>query len=194
MSAGNPTQELFDLWRKSLEEGTQAWLRAMGQAGAPPPTPPPFDFTQFWRPLLTQGMEIWQKAATQGKVSPEFMQQWKGFMDQWIETWSQVLGRVMATEEFAQTLGRYLDQWLSAQAPLRKGLEQYNEMALRTLGLPARGQVVSLASQLVGLEERVERLEDRLDELKGLLKDTLRAVMDHEEAARRRAAPLREGA
>ncbi len=192
MSTANPTQELFDLWRKSLEEGTQAWLKAMGQAGMPRETPPIPDFTQFWRPLLTQGMEVWQKAATQGKVSPEFMQQWKSFMDQWIETWSKALGQAMATEGFAQALSRYLDQWLSVQGPLKKGLEQYNDAALRALGLPSRGQVVGVASQLVALEERIEQLEDRLGELRGLVRETLKAVVDHEDAAQRRAVRPKE--
>jgi polyhydroxyalkanoic acid synthase PhaR subunit len=188
MSTANPAQEAFDLWRKSLEEGTQAWLRAMGQAGAPTAAPPPaFDFSQFWRPLLTQGMEAWQKAAAQGSLSPEFMQQWKTVFDQSIEAWSKALGQAMATEGFAQALGRYLDQTLAAQAPLKKAFEQYTDMALRTLGLPSRGQVVSLASQVVGLEERIEGLEDRLDELKGLLREAMRALADHEAAAERRA-------
>jgi hypothetical protein len=191
MTTANPTQELFDLWRRSLEEGTQAWLKAMGPSAAPaapPQAPPGFDFTQFWRPLMTQGMDVWQQAAAQGKINPEFMQQWKQFMDHWIETWSQVMGQAMASEGFAQGLGRYLDQYLAVQGPLKKGLEQYNDAALRTLGLPSRGQVVGIASQVVGLEERIEKLEDRLDELKELLVSALKAATDHE-AAPRRAAP-----
>ncbi len=187
MSPSNPTQDAFELWRKSLEEGTQAWLRALGQA-TPPPTPPPFDFSQFWRPILTQGMEIWQRAAAQqGAVSPEFAQQWKSFLDQWIEAWSKALGQAMATEGFAQALGRYLDQTLAAQAPLKKGLEQYTDAALRTLGLPSRAQVVSLASQVVGLEERIEGLEDRLDALRTLLEGVAQAVSGEGADAPRRA-------
>jgi hypothetical protein len=168
MTTPNSTQELFDLWRRSLEEGTQAWMKAMSP-GAAPQVPPTLDFTQFWRPLMTQGMDVWQQAAAQGRISPDFMQQWKQFMDHWIETWSQAMGQAMASEGFAQALGRYLDQYLAMQAPLKKGLEQYNDAALRTLGLPSRGQVVGIASQVVGLEERIEKLEDRLDELKGLI-------------------------
>ncbi|HEV8306212.1 MAG TPA: hypothetical protein VGW35_00985 [Methylomirabilota bacterium] len=193
MSTVNPAQEMFDLWRRSLEEGTQAWVRAMGQMSVPA-SAPAFDFTQLWRPVFDQGMESWQKAAAQGQLSPEFMQQWKSFMDQWIEAWSNALGRAMGTEGFAQALGRYLDQWLSIQAPFKKGLEQYNDTALKTLGLPSRGQVVGVASQLVALEERIEKVEDRLEELTALLRQTLRAVVDHEEAARQRAAQPKEGA
>ena len=169
MSTQNPAQDAFEIWKKALDEGTQAWVRAMGQASAPQAPPSAPDFSQFWRPILGQGMEIWQKAAAQGGVSPEFAQQWKAFLDQWIEAWSKALGQAMGTEGFAQALGRYLDQTLAAQGPMRKGMEQYTDQALRTLGLPSRSQVVALASQLVSLEERIEGLEDRLDEIRGLL-------------------------
>jgi poly(hydroxyalkanoate) synthase III subunit E len=165
----NPVQDALDIWKKALEDGTQAWVRGLGQMqGAQAPAGAP-DFSQFWRPILGQGMDMWQKAAAQGGVSPEFAQQWKTFLDQWIEVWSKVLGQAMGTEAFAQGLGRYLDQTLSAQAPLKKGMEQYTDQALRTLGLPSRAQVVGVASQLVALEERIEGLEDRLDELRRLL-------------------------
>ena len=117
-------------------------------------------------------MEIWQKAAAQGGVSPDFAQQWKSFMDQWIDVWSKALGQAMGTEGFAQALGRYLDQTLAAQGPLKKGMEQYTDQAVRTLGLPSRSQVVGIASQLVALEERIEGLEDRLDEIRRLLGPT----------------------
>jgi hypothetical protein len=139
-------------------------------------------------------MEIWQKAAAQGGVSPEFAQQWKMFMDQWIDVWSKTLGQAMATEGFAQALGRYLDQTLAAQAPLRKGMEQYTDQALRTLGFPSRSQVVSLASQLVALEERMEGLEDRLDEIRRLLGQTTRASAKPGRAQGRRASGIRRGA
>jgi hypothetical protein len=121
------------------------------------------------------------------------MQQWKAFMDQWIEVWSQALGQAMATEGFAQALGRYLDQFLTVSGPVKKTMDQYNDAALKTLGLPSRGQVVGVAAQVVGLEERIERVEDRLDELKGLLEKTLRAVQEHEDAAQRRAPRPKEG-
>jgi hypothetical protein len=168
MTTANPVQDAFELWKKALEDGTQAWVRAMGQT-APPQAPSAPDFSQFWRPILSQGMDIWQKAAAQGGVSPEFAQQWKAFLDQWIDAWSKALGQAMGTEAFAQALGRYLDQTLAAQGPLKKGMEQYTDQALRTLGLPSRAQVVGLASQLVSLEERIEGLEDRLDEIRRLL-------------------------
>ena len=141
----------------------------LGQTAAPQAAPAPPDLSQFWRPILGQGMDLWQKAAAQGGVSPEFAQQWKTFLDQWIDAWSKALGQAMATEGFAQALGRYLDQTLAAQGPLRRGMEQHTDQAVRTLGLPSRSQVVGLASQLVSLEERIEGLEDRLDEIKSLL-------------------------
>jgi hypothetical protein len=63
---------------------------------------------------------------------------------------------------------------LAAQAPWKQALQQHTALALRTLGLPSRSQVVSVAGQLVALEERIEGLEDRLDELKGLISQTPR--------------------
>ena len=176
MTAQNPVQDAFEIWKKALEDGTQAWVRALGQSASPHPPPGAPDFSQFWRPILGQGMDIWQKAAAQGGVSPEFAQQWKAFLDQWIDVWSKALGQAMATEGFAQALGRYLDQTLAAQGPLRKGMEQYTDQALRTLGLPSRSQVVGLASQFVALEERIEGLEDRLDEIRRLLGPTTGAI------------------
>jgi Poly(R)-hydroxyalkanoic acid synthase subunit (PHA_synth_III_E) len=168
----NPVQDALEIWKKALDDGTQAWVRALGQAAPPQAAPATADLSQFWRPILGQGLDLWQKAAAQGGVSPEFAQQWKAFLDQWIDAWSKALGQAMATEGFAQALGRYLDQTLAAQGPLRKGVEQYTEQAVRTLGLPSRSQVVGVASQLVSLEERIEGLEDRLDEIKNLLGTT----------------------
>jgi hypothetical protein len=139
-------------------------------------------------------MEIWQKAAAQGGVSPEFAQQWKAFLDQWIEVWSKTLGQAMGTEGFAQALGRYLDQTLTAQGPLKKGMEQYTDQALRTLGLPSRSQVVGVASQLVALEERIEGLEDRLDEIKRLLREGSSRVDRPAEAGERPAPGTRRPA
>ena len=41
--------QFFDMWRKQLEESTQAWTRMVSQAT--PPTQPP-DPMAFWRPVL----------------------------------------------------------------------------------------------------------------------------------------------
>ena len=182
MTTQNPAQDAFEIWKKALEDGTQAWVRSLGHVQPPPASGTAPDFSQFWRPILGQGMDMWQKAAAQGGVSPEFAQQWKAFMDQWIEVWSKVLGQAMGTDEFAQALGRYLDQMLGAQAPLKKGMEQYTDQALRTLGLPSRAQVVGVASQLVALEERVEGLEERLDEIRRLLAPAAPAAPPREKA------------
>ena len=191
MTTQSPGQDAFEIWKKALEDGTQAWVRTLGQS-APLQPPPGADFSQFWRPILGQGMEIWQKAAAQGGVSPEFAQQWKTFLDQWIDVWSKTLGQAMATEGFAQALGRYLDQTLAAQGPLRKGMEQYTDQALRTLGLPSRSQVVGLASQFVALEERIEGLEDRLDEIRRLLGGRTPGAPDRPgETAPRRSSGIR---
>ena len=33
--ADNTSQQLLDMWKRQVEEGTQAWLRMMGSAQAP---------------------------------------------------------------------------------------------------------------------------------------------------------------
>jgi polyhydroxyalkanoate synthesis regulator phasin len=156
MMAENPSQQLFDLWKKQAEDAGQAWLKVLGQGQ-------PVDPQSFWRPFMDQGMAAWSKVMTQGTASPDLMAQWKQFLDQWIAAWSKVLEQAMSTETFAQALGKQLEGFLSAAAPAKKAAEQQIESALSALGVPSRGQVVGLASQIVQLEEKVEGLEDRLD-------------------------------
>jgi Poly(R)-hydroxyalkanoic acid synthase subunit (PHA_synth_III_E) len=151
------TTQFFDMWRKQLEESTQAWTRLVSQA-QPPTTPP--DPTAFWRPVLNQGLEQWARMFAQTPASPDLMAQWKQFLDQWIEAWSRVLGQAMNSETFAQQMGRSLDGWLAAQAPVKKAVDQAVEQALVALNLASRTQLTGVAKQIVELEERLERVED----------------------------------
>jgi hypothetical protein len=150
------TTQLFDMWRKQLEESTQAWARMVSQAA---PAAPP-DPTAFWRPVLNQGLEQWARMFAQSPASPDLVAQWKQFLDQWIEAWSRVLGQTMSTEGFAQSMGRSLESWLAAQAPLRKAGDQALEQALQGMNVASRSQLTSVAKQIVELEERLERVEE----------------------------------
>src|SRR5437879_13728738 len=76
--ADTTANQLFDIWKKQLEEGTQAWTRLVSQA---PPTAPPDPFS-FWRPVLDQGLQAWAKLFAQSPVSPDLHGQWKQFLDQ----------------------------------------------------------------------------------------------------------------
>jgi polyhydroxyalkanoate synthesis regulator phasin len=156
MMAENPSQQLFDLWKKQSEDAGQAWLKMLGQGQSVDPQ-------SFWRPFMDDGMAAWLKAMTQGSPSPDLMAQWKQFLDQWIAAWAKVLEQAMSTETFAQAMGKQLEGFLGAAAPAKKAAEQQIESALSALGVPSRGQVVGLASQIVQLEEKMEGLEDRLD-------------------------------
>jgi Poly(R)-hydroxyalkanoic acid synthase subunit (PHA_synth_III_E) len=149
------TTQLFDLWRRQLEESTQAWTRMVGQAPAAPPDP-----MAFWKPVLNQGIEQWARMFAQTPASPDLMAQWKQFLDQWIEAWSRVLGQSMNTDGFAQHMGRSLEGWLAAQAPVKKAGEQAVEQMLQALNVASRSQLTSVAKQIVELEERLERVED----------------------------------
>jgi hypothetical protein len=154
--ADNPSQQLLELWQKQMQEGTQAWLKMLGQGQ-------PTDPQAFWRPFMDQSMAAWSKAMTQGASSPDLMAQWKQFLDQWIAAWARVLEQAMSTEVFAQAMGKQLESFLAIANPVKKAAEQQVEAGLAAFGVPSRSQVVGLASQLVQLEEKVEGLEDRLD-------------------------------
>jgi hypothetical protein len=152
-------QQLFDMWRKQLEEGAQAWSKLLSQPAAPPPPDP----MAFWRPMVEQWVQASARAFAQTPMSPDIMSQWKQFLDQSIEAWSRALGQVMNTEAFAQMLGRYLDQWLVTTAPMKKATEQGIEQALQTLNVASRTQLTALAKQIVDLDERVERVEEAVN-------------------------------
>jgi Poly(R)-hydroxyalkanoic acid synthase subunit (PHA_synth_III_E) len=149
------SQQLFDMWKKQLDEGTQAWARLLGQN--PTPTPDPLS---FWKPAMEHGLQTWARLFATTPVTPDLMSQWKQFLDQSIEAWSKALGQVMTTDAYAQAMGKALEQWVASYAPVKKQADQSIESALQTLNMPTRAQVTSLAKQLMDLEERLDRLED----------------------------------
>ena len=159
MADTSATNQLFEIWRKQFEEGAQAWSRLVGES---PPAAPALDPAAFWRPVLNQGLETWARLFSQTPATPDLLTQWKQFLDQWIEAWSKVLGQAMGTEQFAKLLGQSLDSVLTAQAPVKKIVDQQVEQGLLALNLPSRSQVTAVAKQIVELEERLERLEDTL--------------------------------
>ena len=167
--AQTAAEQLFDLWKKQVEEGSQAWLRALGQGQ-------PADPQSFWRPFMDQSMAAWSKVMTQGTPSPDLMAQWKQFLDQWIAAWSKALEQAMSTEAFARAMGKQMETVLNASGPVKKAAEQQIEAGLAGLGLPSRSQVVSVAAQLVQLEDKVDTLDERLDAIAKQLQDLAASV------------------
>ena len=161
--ADNTSQQLLDMWKRQVEEGTQAWLRMMGQG--PAVATPPMDPQAFWRPFMDQGMAAWSKVMTQGSApSPDLMAQWKQFLDQWIAAWSKVLEQAMGTDTFAKMMGKQLEGFLNVSGPVKKAAEQQIDASLAGLGMPSRAQVVALARHLAQVEEKIDGLEDKLDQ------------------------------
>ncbi len=150
------SQLLLDLWKKQMEEGSEAWLRMLGQGQFTDPQ-------AFWRPFMDQGMAVWSRLMTQPAPSGDVMGQWKQFLDQWIAAWSKVFEQAMGTEAFAQALGKQLETFLNVGGPAKKTAEQQIEAGVAGLGLPSRNQVIGLAQQIIQLEDKVDGLEDRLD-------------------------------
>jgi Poly(R)-hydroxyalkanoic acid synthase subunit (PHA_synth_III_E) len=170
--ADNPSQQLLDMWKRQVEEGTQAWLRMMGQGPAAAPT---MDPQAFWRPFMDQGMAAWSRVMTQGTApSPDLMAQWKQFLDQWIAAWSRVLEQAMGTDTFAKLMGKQLEGFLNASGPVKKATEQQIELSLSGLGIPSRTQVTALARHLAQVEDKIEGLEDKLDRVLRRLEDAAR--------------------
>jgi hypothetical protein len=172
--ADNTSQQLLDMWKRQVEEGTQAWLRMMGQAQAPTAAPNmAMDPQAFWRPFMDQGMAAWSKVMTQGTApSPDLMAQWKQFLDQWIAAWSRVLEQAMGTDTFAQLMGKQLEGFLNVSAPIKKAAEQQIDASLAGLGIPSRGQVTALARHVAQVEEKIDALEDKLDRVLRRLHDS----------------------
>ena len=161
--ADNTSQQLLDMWKRQVEEGTQAWLRMMAQG--PAAATPPMDPQAFWRPFMDQGMAAWSKVMTQGSApSPDLMAQWKQFLDQWIAAWSRVLEQAMGTDTFAKMMGKQLEGFLNVSGPVKKAAEQQIDASLAGLGMPSRAQVVALARHLAQVEEKIDGLEDKLDQ------------------------------
>ena len=138
-----------------MDEGTQAWLRMVGQ----PPTagaPAVLDPQAFWKPFMDQGIAAWSKVMTQGPASPELMTQWKQFLDQWIAAWSRALEQAMGTESFAKLLGKQLEGFLAGAGPAKKAAAEQQEARLAGLGMPSRAQVTAYRPA-----DRPARGEDR---------------------------------
>ncbi|HSD52427.1 MAG TPA: hypothetical protein VLG48_13565 [Candidatus Methylomirabilis sp.] len=165
MSDEPMAQDLFSMWKRSMEQGMDAWRAVVGQ-----PQPP--DVFQFWRPMFGQAMDVWTQMLQKGAGGPDGLAQWKKFMDDSVEAWSKVLGEAMQTEGFAAAMGKFLEQYLNTVGPMRKALHSSSEEFLRNMNLPSRKQITDLAGQVVSLEIRTEALEERIEALvEGLPKD-----------------------
>jgi hypothetical protein len=174
------SQQLFELWKKQLEEGATSWAQLLGKAPTPSADPAGF----WWKPMFEGGLAQWARLFAQTPVTPDLMTQWKQFLDQSIEAWSKALGQAMNTDAFAQMMGKTLDQWLVAQGPANRAAEQSVEAGLQALNLPSRTQVASVAKQIMELDDRLERLEDSIAALARRLESTPRPPAEPSGATR----------
>jgi len=174
MSETSPSQQLFEMWKRQLEEGAKSWAQLMTKGAAPAAPPPPDPAGFWWKPMFEQGLAQWARIFAQTPVTPELMTQWKQFLDQSIEAWSKALSQAMSTEAFAQTMGKTLDQWLTSQGPGKRMAEQSVETALQAFNLPSRTQVTAVAKQIAELEDRLDRLDDGLAALARRLEEASR--------------------
>jgi hypothetical protein len=172
MSEATKTQDLLSLWQRSMEQNIDSWKTLIGQ----PQKPDPF---QFW----SQSLEALTRALQPGANPADVLAQWKKLMDEVVEAWSKVLEEAMETEAFAAAMGRSLDQYLNTVGPMRKSLQSGSEEFLRTMNLPSRKQVTSLASQIVSVDARLEAIEEWMEGL-GEELSSLRVSMKQAEPPR----------
>lgn len=158
MSDAFMNQELLSMWKRSMDQGLEAWQKLAGHQQAP-------DISQFWRPMFGQSLDVWTQILKQGMSSPDVLAQWKRFLDDSVEAWSKVLEQAMGTDGFAAAMGKFLDQYLNTVGPIRKNLQSSNEEFLRAMNLPSRRQMTDLASRVISLETRLEGLEERIEDL-----------------------------
>ncbi len=169
MAEEHSVRDVFELWKKQMEDGVQAWAKAVGQHQPPDPS-------GLWRPVVDPAMAAWSKLVAQGPMHPEALAQWKQFLDQCIAAWGKALEQAMGTEAFAQALRAYLDHWLAQQAPLTQAAGRSMESALSALEFPSRAQVAGIARRQKDLEDRLEALGDRLDSCFNALMSRLEVV------------------
>ena len=163
----DPTSDdLFAVWRKQVEAGTDAWIKSVQEMASQGQVPHPPDPTQFWRQFSNLGPMASTPFQGTGPIDPQALAQWKKFLDDWIAAWSRALEQAMGTETFAEALGKTLDQFLTIQGKARQAVERSSKATIDALGMPSRDQVVGLSRQMMDLEDRLEGLEDKLDALR----------------------------
>jgi hypothetical protein len=150
------SQQLFESWKRQLEEGAASWAQLLAKTPTTGADPASF----WWKPMFEGGLAQWARLFAQTPVSPDLMTQWKQFLDQSIEAWSKALSQAMSTEAFAQMMGKTLDQWLAAQGPAKRAADQSVEAGLQALNLPSRTQVAQVAKQM---EDLIAALGRRLE-------------------------------
>lgn len=139
MAENSSTQALFDLWKKQIEEGTQAWLTKLLAQG--PMTP---DLLAQWKQFLDQWIAAWGKVLEQAMGTEAFAQALGKYLEQWLALQAPV--RKAAAE--------------SSEAMLSAlGIPSRSQV----VGI-AR-QLADLEDRIEGLEDRLGALMTRMDDL-----------------------------
>lgn len=90
---------------------------------------------------------------------------WRTIRDANLDAWAKGMTSLVGTEVFAKAIGLQLDSLLAASAPVQGAVHQYMETYLAQVGMPSRGEVVSLATRLTNIEMRLDDMQAQLDEL-----------------------------
>ena len=152
-NATNP-HDLYSVWQQSLEQSMNSWKTLIGQSQKK-------DLLRFW----SQNLEALTRMLQPEDNMTDALARWKRFTDEVVEASSKALEEAMETEAFAAAVGKSLDQYLNTMGPLRKSLQSGSEEYLRTMNVPSRQQVTSLAAQVVAVDARLEAMQELIEAL-----------------------------
>src|SRR5262247_2678746 len=130
-------QQLLELWKKQVEEGSQAWLKMLGQGQ-------PADPQSFWRPFMDQSIAAWSKALEQAMGT---------------DTFAQAMGKQMET--FLNTSGPAKK---AAEQQIEAGLAGIG-LPSRSQVVGLASQIVQLEDKVDRLEDRLDTVLKELQKL-----------------------------
>jgi hypothetical protein len=159
MSEKTGCEDAASVWQRWMQQELQTWTTLLSQ-------PHGLELLRFWMPLMAAWAGVLQQQNGKGA---DALDQWKRLFDNSMEGWAKVMAQLLESDAFARMSGGLLDQYLTAVGPARKALQTASEEFLRTVNLPSRKQVTTLASQIVAIDARLVAMDERLDEVVGSL-------------------------
>jgi hypothetical protein len=100
MADHTATEQFFDAWKKQMEEGTQAWAKAVQQGVASP------DLLTQWKDFLDQWLAAWDKTLLQVMQTDAFAETVGKRLDQWLSVQAPVRkAAAESMETMLQALG-----------------------------------------------------------------------------------------
>ena len=156
MADNSGTQQLFDMWKKQVDEGTQAWLKMAGQGQAPDPAGFLAAVHGSGHAGLVEGHD-----PGHGLAGPDgAVEAVPRSVDRRVVEGARAGHGHGELRPGHGQAARGLPQCLRAG---EEGGRAADRIGTGHHGPPSRSQVIGLAEQIAGLEDKIESVEDRID-------------------------------